>query len=82
MRNRDLAAASPPAGVAAGRAVMAELVGRGQFVARWRDRALGLDDLARLVLADCVDLELRATAQAYLVARAALLEELENLGFE
>jgi hypothetical protein len=61
---------------------MVELVGRREFVTRWRDRALGLDDLSRLILADCVDSDLRAMAQAYLAARATLLEELENLGFE
>ena len=61
---------------------MVELVSKGQFVARWGDRELGLDDLARLALSHCCDVELRAMSQAYLAAKARLLEELENLGFE
>jgi hypothetical protein len=63
-------------------AMMVELVGKDQFVARWRDRELGLDDLARLVLSHCCDSELRALAEAYLAAKAGLLEELESLGFQ
>jgi hypothetical protein len=62
--------------------MMVDLVSKGQFVARWSDRELGLDDLARLVLSHCCDIELRTMAEAYLAAKTRLLEEFENLGFE
>jgi hypothetical protein len=60
---------------------MVELLNKRQFAARWGDRELGPDDLARLILSHCDDLVLRAIAQEYLGSKARLVEELENLGF-